>query len=107
MARLGCATLRWTMLRLRGPTLGLVHAGRLRGRALGSMLAGLPIVCLGLLGLLLHLRLLESEHLLLLNVLRLAVGYLSLEVHHVDRSHSGIRLHLGELGSIQALSSIG
>jgi hypothetical protein len=72
------------------------------------MLAGLPIVCLGLLGLLLlHLRLLESEHLLLLKVLWLAVGYLSLEVHHVDRSHSGIRLHLGELGSIQTLSSIG
>lgn len=106
LSRLRCTTLWWTMLRLRGPNLSLVHVGRLRGTTLRSMLAGLSVVCLGLLRLLLRLCLLESEHLLLLEVLRLAVGYLTLKVHQVDRSHSGVGLHLSQLGSIQTLGSI-
>lgn len=46
--------------------------------------------------------------LLLLDILRLSVMHLLLEVHlQVDRSHSRVRLHGGDLRGIHPLSTIG
>lgn len=60
---------------------------------------------LGLLGLLLGL--LDSEKLLLLlKTWRLAMWHLLLKVHHIDGSHSRVRLHCSHLRSIKSLSTI-
>jgi hypothetical protein len=68
------------------------------------MLAGLTVICHGLL-LRMLLRLLDGHHLLLRKTL-LAVGNLLLKVHHVDLAHSRIRLHRSHLGSIEPLCTI-
>lgn len=61
---------------------------------------------LGLLGLLLGL--LDSEKLLLLlKSWRLAMWHLLLKVHHIDGSHSRVRLHCSHLSSIKTLGTIG
>ena len=63
---------------------------------------------LGLLSLLsLLLSLLDSKKLLLLlKTWRLAMWDLLLKVHHIDGSHSRVRLHCSHLSSIKTLGTI-
>lgn len=70
------------------------------------MLARLSIICL-LLSMLSLLGLLDSEKLLLLlKTWRLTMWHLLLKVHHVDGSHSRVRLHCSHLSSIKSLCTI-
>jgi hypothetical protein len=121
----GCAPLvrRWARLRLRGYTLGLMNALRLRSGAwLRGVLARLrDILLLDLLGLSLSLSLLNlglclglglcsllhcKEVLLLLEILGLRVGHLLKLLHllHVG-SHRGI-MHSDHVRCVQCLCSI-
>lgn len=93
------------MLGLRSRNLSFMHVRGLRRGALRSVLPRLPIVRL-LLSLL--MRLLKSkELLLLLHVLWLTMGHLVLKVHEVDGAHPRVvRLHRGQLSSVQPLGTV-
>lgn len=93
------------MLRLRRAGLVFMHTRGLRRRTLGSMLTRLTIIRLGSL-LCVLLRLLDRKELLLRDTLLTMGNLLLLEVHHVDLTHSRIRLHGSHLSRIQPLCAI-
>lgn len=104
-----------TWLRLWSHTLGRLRRGSLLWCLLSRVSCSICLVSLlGLLSLLslllrllLCLSLLHSNELLLLQILRLSMGHLLLQVHlHVHGSHIRVGLHRSDLGGIQRLRPV-